>query len=58
MLIFINSFFFDAQEFEFTASCGKSELTTCADNKISQALNDKIEKLLPHYPRMTTHLSL
>ena len=32
MLIFISSFFVDTQEFKFTASCGKTQLTS-TDNK-------------------------
>ena len=44
--MFVGSFFVDAQEFKFTASCGNSQLTTSTDNKSCQALNDKFDKLL------------
>ena len=46
LLFFISSFFVNAQEFKCTASCGNSQLTTSADNKSCQALNDKFDKLL------------
>ena len=46
LAIFIGSFFVDAQEFKFTASCGNSQLTTSTDNNNCQALNDTFDKLL------------
>ena len=46
LTMFVGSFFVDAQDFKFTASCGNSQLTTSTDNKSCQALNDKFDKLL------------
>ena len=46
LLFFISSFFVNAQEFKFIASCGNSQLTTPNDNKSCQDLNNKFDKLL------------
>ena len=46
LFILISSFFADAQEFKFTASCGNSHLSTSTENKSCQTFNEKFDKLL------------